>query len=156
MQENKARHIQFNTQMSEHDDSRLLIRELAQFSAAEEVAGGYAHEHPSTTELPSFFNDAVWYATTFVYRTKSPAFHPDDVMREIDRSQEFRDDGDETWHPKTGEELAVVMDLIHIATQLGDKDNVPAFGPHIHGRPTEIMDDPSTQYNKFGMPIIPR
>jgi hypothetical protein len=156
MNTEKARHIQFNAQMAEHDDSKLLDRELAQFAASEEIAEAYTHQLASGTELPPFFNDAVGYATTFVYQTKSPIFGPDGVKREIDRKLGFRKEEDESWYPKSADELAVAMDLICVATQLGDKDEVPAFGPHINGRPTEIMDDPNSLYNKFGMLIVPR
>lgn len=152
----KARQIQFIAQMAEHDDAQLMERELAQLGASEEIAQAYTEQLPAEAELPAYFNDALWYATSFVYKAKTPSFHPDDVKREIARQLGYRREDDDSWHPTTDDQMAVAMDLIHVATQLADRDDVPAFGPHIGGRPSELMDDPGSQYNKFGTLIYPR
>ncbi len=151
----RLQEIQFNVSMAERGDNALEARAQALFAARSAILGAYLDEQETAAEAarpatPDDLEEAATYATLLLYERGGELFHPDDIAREIERRKGYRKEDDRTWQPESTADEGLVIDLVHRGAVLSSNDPTPAYGPHLEGRPFEVVDPSGTEYNKFG------
>lgn len=168
-QEKKQRYqeIAKNNDAAENDPSKVLAeRAEAQLSAEREVIGEairIASEggHDVSDEQKAAIERAVKVAVGYLYQTGNPDFNADDIRKHLDvhfgwQQKAEADSPQKSWRPETDQELAQVVGMVQLASDIGSRDARPAFIPareEAGGRRHEILDDQDYTYNKYGFHI---
>lgn len=154
MNRKELEEINLNAKMAEHEPDTLLERFNKLGEACQAIADAHFDALPEGSIVPDYFDSAVSYAANLLYETGSPIFNADDIKRTVENQIEWaksKNNGD--WIPDDSEKAATVEKLIAIGSSLSLEDTEPAYTPHVEGRGHEILDEPGTTYNKFGMII---
>jgi hypothetical protein len=149
----RARGMIFNSQMMENGEA-LSDRMDAHLAAATEMRQAFTEGLGEDVALPPHFDEALMFATGYLYRTGNPDFGEDLKMHLGDHlDKRMRNPQEDQWLPQDENDLNLVKGLIELGSRLGDSDKVRAFQPRREsdgGRPFEILDPYDCWYNKYG------
>ncbi len=148
--------IQFNTSMMDDSFDSLPDRVEAHLAGMAEIKDAYRETAGDEGALPEGFDNALAYATGYLYRTSNPDAG-EDLKRHLANDLEYQagraKEGD--WLPQSDGEIGMVRGLIELGSRLATQDKEPAFQPNSHsGRNCEYTDPYDVWYNKYGF-LIP-
>ena len=146
--------VALNGVVIDRQPEAIVSRWEYQMAALQEVTDALLEDTPVGTQLSAEDLRISEFAVAEEYRKGSAEHHLGDIRDHLIISIGYMQLTPENhaWIPDVSDAELIdkIVRRIRLVADLDTADNNAAYQPHHDGRPTELLDPPSSWYNKYG------